>query len=1105
MLKLFFLGPPRIELDGAPVDVNRRKASALLAYLAVSGQPHSREALAALFWPDADASRAFAYLRTTLWTINSALGEGWLIVEGDTVRLPPQDGVWIDVTAFQAQVSAMPDDIDERQDALEAAAALYRDDFLAGFTLPDCPAFDDWQFFQAHELRRLQGTVLEQLVACYVEQDHHAEAIPHAQRWLALDTLHEPAHRALMQLYDASNQRAAALRQYQQCANLLTDELGVEPEPATTALFEAIQERRATAPLELRPAPTPTLVPRLPRPAASNLPIPATPFIARETEVQEVLTRLGEPGCRLLTIIGHGGIGKTRMALQVGAALQADYADGVHFVPLAPLTTADYLIPAIADALNYTAFRPGDPKTQLLDLLRDKRLLLVMDNFEHLLDGVGLVTEMLASAPGLKVLATSRERLRLQEEWVFELHGLATPPNGGPAALGDYGAVQLFVQAAQRVRPDFQLGVDNQVAVARICRLVEGMPLAVELAAAWLPVLSPDEIVQEIERSLDILAAQVRNLPPRHRSIRAVFETSWEGLSRLEQLVLSRLSVFWGGFQRDAAHQVALASLPLLLALINKSLLHRQDNDRFVMHELLRQFAHERLQADPTLHERTLGAYVDYYARWLTAHEQGLKYQDQIAALDAIEAEIDNVRAAWIHVTSQAGYDIMRQMSVVLLLFFTIRWRPHEGVEMFGGTARYLHEQGETPRLVVAWLRLVQAAMLAILGVRGETMALFNDVLPLLENSDDPLTLLLLAQLANWPSQNFEQGAALIRRVLELAEASGDRWLQARALHLLGENAHHQIRYDQSQPLFEQALNLCRELGDRWGECQALYMLGEVAYTLGHYPAAEQLYHEGLAISEAMGDQNTVVWGLQRIADLAAIQGRVAEGRKLERRSLALAYELGNVKSAAYTLHTLGYFAHHLGHSEEAIRLFEQSLATFRDTDSQQGQAWTWATWGEVALETGDVSTTQRLAQNALASFEQTEHPWGIAAAHYLLGEAALAQGQRDSAEEHLLAAMQMCMESQSIMLLCRHLVGVARLLAHDGQVERAVEIAALAHTHHASWDATKKVARLLLDTLAEQLPPGEFSAAQARGSTQAPFEIAQHFLAAGHIAQSPA
>ncbi|HXQ38643.1 MAG TPA: helix-turn-helix domain-containing protein, partial [Anaerolineales bacterium] len=302
-----------------------------------------------------------------------------------------------------------------------------------------------------------------------------------------------------------------------------------------------------------------------------NLPHAAAPFVNRTTEIAEITQRLNNPNCRLLTLIGPGGIGKTRLAMRVAANCVEQFDDGVYFASLHPLASPEFILSAIIDVVSPQSRSGSDLKHQLLQYLREKALLLVLDNFEHLLEGADTLTEILEAAPNVKLLVTSREALNLQGEWRYAVPGLEYPETTATEQAEAYSAVELFVERARQVRGDLAL-VDEQAAVVRVCRLVEGMPLALELAAAWTRILPTDEIASEIQRNLDFLSTSLRDVPQRHQSITAVFEQTWGRLTEEERRVFSALSVFSGGFRREAAEAVAGVSIRVLSDLVDKSL-----------------------------------------------------------------------------------------------------------------------------------------------------------------------------------------------------------------------------------------------------------------------------------------------------------------------------------------------------------------------------------------------------------------------------------------------------------------------------------------------------------------------------------------------------
>ena len=485
---------------------------------------------------------------------------------------------------------------------------------------------------EREQLRQEFAAALSDLVALRERQGDYAGALRPAQRLLQTDPLNEAAYIQLMRLHAKLGDRAAVQRLYQNCVTVLERELDVEPSPATQQAYQEFMRMAPTLPRQLVPLPPQGDAPPLERAAPTAqpaqqgqdaapergwrprpLPTPATPFLGREVELAQIAERLADPSCRLLTLLGPGGIGKTRLALQVAVGHQPVFADGVAYVSLAGLEAGDRLeanlasdlASALAGALNAPFRDSEDAQSQLAAVLRPLELLLVVDNFEHLTGAAELLADLLAAAPRCKLLVTSRQQLDLLEEWVYELQGLPLPTG---AADEENSALALFERSARRSSHAFVLDAANREAAVQICRLVGGMPLAIELAAGWVRLLSCGEIAAEVSRSLDVLAASQRNIPERHRSMRAVFDYSWRLLSAEEQAVLAALSLFAGGFGRDGALAVARAGLPMLMALAAKSLVQRMDAGRYMLHELVRQYAQERLTSSPAWADRPRSA-----------------------------------------------------------------------------------------------------------------------------------------------------------------------------------------------------------------------------------------------------------------------------------------------------------------------------------------------------------------------------------------------------------------------------------------------------------------------------------------------------------------
>ena len=1013
-LKLSLFGSPQVELEGRSVTIKRRKALAILIYLAVTGEAQRRDTFAMLLWPNSSQSNARTALRRDLSALNRALDKAWLVIDRETVSLVDSPDLWLDIKQFQQQLAACQAHDHPAEEACPAcldrlteAVNLYRDDFLTGFTLSDCPDFDEWQFFQTESLRQALATALEQLVDHHTAQSQFEPAIGYARRWLALDPLHEPAHRHLMQLYAQSGQQAAALRQYRLCVQTLETELGLSPAAETTALYERIRtedlsqkptsrrlegEQRAGAAFAVPLPPEPLSFAPQPR---HNLPMQATSFVGRAQDLAVITRRLDNPICRLLTLVGPGGIGKTRLAVKAvqniveRPADETPFADGLYFVALAPVTSSDLLVSTIAEALDFTFYGNADPKTQLLNYLRQKAVLLMLDNFEHLLAGAALLSEILSVAPRLKLLVTSREVLNLQEEWLHQVTGLHFSDRVDDEAIEAYSAVQLFAQRAGRVRPDFSLAVEQRH-VLRICQLVEGMPLGIELAAAWLKMFSADKVAREIKKSFDFLATNLRNVPPRQRSMRAVFAYSWELLSEAEQEVLKKLAVFRGGFRQDAAEQIAAASLPILTTLAEKSLLQTTASNRYQLHELLRQFAAEKLQTDPALAAQVQNQHCAFYLAFIEQQEMPLKGVHHVSAMEAIEAEVDNVRTAWNWAVRQGLLDEIERSLEGVGYFYEAKLWYEEGAAIFQQAAQTLQQAAPASQKqkaiwgkVLIWHGRMWFSLADILerpGAEQRAIELFQQSLSILtglgrqEETGDALSGLSWIALKNGQQDRAE---ALAQRVLDLCQQQGDRWRMGFAFWRLGFGAWWQGKYQEAKQFFQQGIAVCRESGDRIALGNNLNLLGESHKALGEYEAAREAAQAALTARSEVNDKLGIAWSLQLLGDVGWRMGYYEEARERSEQSLAMFEETGQIMGLDFCRCNLGHIACALGDYQTARRHFrailQPKLATnkldnFRVADALLGMA-------TILIKEENLTTAVELLELVLSHLTSWQEP----------------------------------------------------------------------------------------------------------------------------------
>lgn len=1390
-LKLVLFGPPRVELNNAPVDIKRRKALAMLLYLAVSRQPHSRDALATLFYPDYSQSRARAYLRRDLAVLNTSLAGNWLDTDRDTVEL--KNKFWVDVSRFRDLTAE-----GQRHDhpakeicpacvsLFKEAAALYTDDFLAGFTLRDCPEFDDWQFFQAESLRQELATILERLIEGLSDQGEFETAIPYARRWVALDPLHEPAQRRLIRLYDQSGQPAAALRQYEEYVALLEEELGLPPEEETTTLYEAIKAKRmlgaflkaedqaragrkepakeakkagdrgeADTPAQLpAPAPgqkleqeirfciapdgariayatvgngpplvkaanwlshleydwqspvwrhwltglsqsrtlvrydrrgcglsdrqvddfsleayvmeletvvdtlglahfpllalsgggpvaityaarhpekishlilygsyargrmyrsqqpeqaeegqlllkmmelgwgktnpafrhaytnlfipegtaeqiswfsdlqristspeiavkmskatysvnvsdiapgvtVPTLIlhahddavvpfeesrhlaalipdarfvplegknhillkdepawprflaevnrfiqteferPKLPAtakpapPAAApssstfkrltspfGLPAQPTKFIGREEELAAIGRLLvEEPNCRLVTLVGPGGIGKTRLAIEAAANSNSMFLHGAYFVPLASLAVVETIVSAVAEAIGFTFYDERDPQQQLFDYLRRRQILLVIDNFEHLLAGATLVSQMLAAAPRLKILATSRERLNLKSEFVYTLGSLTIPTQDAIENAYHFDAVKLLIQQARLMRPGFEPQPADLSQIIRICRLVQGMPLALVLAAGWFEVLSFKEIAEEIEQSLDFLATELHDVPERQRSIRAVFNTSWRQLTSEEQQAFAKLSIFRGGFTRQAAEVVAQANLRTLRKLVNKSFVSVNQYQRYTIHELLSQFGEESLEEFGEA-DQTRNAHSLYFLQLLHRREGDLGGHNQPEALNDIEIDLENTRIAWNRAVSHYQMGLIDTSLEGIYQFFRIRGRFREGQELLARTVKQLQavEPGSdtTSEIILTRLLARQGEFLQLLGQTDEAAKLLGESLDAAGRLDlfreKAFSLRVLGDI-DFSHGKLQEAEQLYQQSLRLYQSTASHLEIAYVLGRLGWVATHLNKYEEAIHYYRQSLDIFRDANSQAGAAYVFDKLGINAWYAGQYADAQTYFQEGLTIFKRINDRfgmAMVLGGLGLVA-LAFGGEKVKEAEALVQESLALCRETGH-------------------RVEEANRLFMLG----------------WVICSQAFYEKG-----QQNYQEALTISKEIGYEHGITVALIGLGEAAYGLRRPQEALNYLFQGLKAAIDSQRNDNILTALTNLAQVLSSQAsgrfstdQSRQTFEILTVVANHPATWQFIKDRASRLLAEVESELPADVFRAA---------------------------
>ncbi len=585
-----------------------------------------------------------------------------------------------------------------------------------------------------------------------------------------------------------------------------------------------------------------------------------------------------------MTITGPAGCGKTRLALRAAWELRPYFPEGVYFVPLGSVGEPDNLLWAIADYLRLQFVSKVDARSQLADHLKDKNLLLVMDNFEHLVAAADVLSDILRSAPRIRILVTPRERLNLYGEAVWLLQGMPVPDTQDLNLLRKAEAVSLFLERAQAVNPAFEAADNDMGSIARICQLVEGLPLGIELAATWINVLSPKDIADELEHSLDLLETNLRGTPDSHTSMRAAFERSWLLLDTQQQAALCHLTVFRGGFTRQAAQHVAGVNLRTLQALVEKSLLQTDPaSGRFDIHQLLHLYAAEKL-AEAEEADQAYRAHATYFAEFMAARWQDLKGHRQQAALQEIGAEIDNVRAAWAYWIKAEDVDQIGRFLHDLWVIYDIKgWYP-AGIALFEQAIKVMRLQGTPDALAyLGWLLAAQGLYYAVGGfynVKGgyrSGYALAQEGIEILGRLDVegnlmivPLISLCICALQLGKQQEAQEAA---QSCLEIATNSGDSWGIAKAKQFLAVQAIDSRRYTRAKRLSQEALSIFEQHGDHWSESVVcIEVLGLLAIVQRQLDSAAQWIRRGLEAAEAINFDYSVQMAYWQLGYIEALR-----------------------------------------------------------------------------------------------------------------------------------------------------------------------------------------------------------------------------------------
>lgn len=963
------------------------KAPALLSYLAYTGQPHTRAVLTGLLWGDSPEAQAKASLRQVLSDLRRTLAD-YLLIEGNTVAFNQAAPHWLDVAEFNRHLQAVPSDAaitltDSQAAALQAAVDLYKGDFLAGFFVPNAPAFEEWVTGEQEWLRQAVLQAMHRLILHYTQTGAYLMGINVATRLLALEPWQEEAHRQLMLLLALNGQRGAALAQYETCRRVLAKDLGVNPTRETTELYERI---RGGLIGPSRDIPTAILVP----PTPNNLPAQTTPFIGRQNELAELVGQLTRGDHRCITITGVGGVGKTRLALVAADEVKRNFPHGVWYVPLTGVFNGEeditprlerppepddaveqQLVDEIATAIKLSFSYHADPAGQLIDHLREKRVLLIIDGLRTIHPQIhSFLARLLTETTGVTLLITAPMAVHLPGEHTLALVGLPTPTGDDQAAIANCPSVRLFIERAGRAAGGFRPTPGDLAAIAAICRLLEGNPLGIELAAAWAEHWRPAEILAALrhacaERPTASPAPFRANGSPTTSpieydappAVEAAFEGRWDLLTPAERDALAQLTVFHGDFSEQAAEAIAGANSETLAALAERLLLQTPAPGRYAMHRLIRRFTLKRVASPDAFGPRRPSPqdrHCTYYLRLLAQHEAGLERRGMAKALAELQAEWRHIQQAWEWAADHGDVERLRQSANALSRYLSLRGLYGTGERLFHRAAAALEMRpaaagpaAEAADLIYTLMRgqllLFEARFLNLQGehervfaVADAAGALFEQALAKAQAEDiRELAITCRSNLGNIAvlKHDFIAARDHLEAALQLYRQSDEPLIEANLLNDLGTVMMLYGDHAAARRYLERGLQACRRAGNRMGEVLANLNLGRVANAVGLCDDAQRYFDDALHISRSLGDERLEAQVLTGLALLHYHKGDYNTAWETSHSALQIAEAASNRPAEAEALIISGDALLELGMTAEAKTAYQRALDIYEGLD----------------------------------------------------------------------------------------------------------------------------------------------------------------------------
>lgn len=933
-LNIRLLGSPLVLCNGRQLIFNRRKVLALLVYLGVNNNPKSRDFLAQLFFPHKDRDHARSDLRQILSILKKKIGKEYLALENNCISLVRSKRIRIDVLEFRRLLKecrnmSVYTSRETMMDKLDKVSSLYQDEFLSGFYLKNNYDFENWQLCEQESLHKDYVYVIRTLFSLYKQAEKFDIAFFYGRKWVELDPLDERAHRCMMRLYALTNQHTASLKQYEKCKEMIKQELDSDPDEETIRLYKNIKERKFSSPayrdesiilekkssdqnmhnntLHHEPTETGSNI-------RANLPLQSSTFIGREKLIERIEILFGDKHARLVTLTGAPGSGKTRLAREMAERLMPHFPDGVFFVDLTSLTDPSQTVPAIARHVSIR--EPIEKDFKIIDIvintLKNRKLLFVLDNFEHLLSAAVDIDQLIRNCPHLRIIVTSRESLHLTEEKRIIVPPLSIPlPGEAVSTYGNCEAVRLFIDRAKKVCPHFSAADDNICSIAGICIRLDGLPLAIELATTRLKIFTPRELLERLNERLDILKSNYQFAVQRHRTLYDEIDWSFRLLNDNEKEIFMLLSIFRDSFTLEAAESIykkidekgSISIIDGLEALIEKHLLEQWEQSghmRFAMLETICEYSRRKLRENGN--ENTLkGYHACYYFNMVKAASSELHGPQQMSWIERLQTEESNIREAltWF---AQGGLHFEFNSFLVLLYWYWYRsGKMNEGttwLELGLQCNDYESVEKIRPYVVEAL-----AFMMFFRGDWNKALQLFRECLVSLNEQEDmreqSTVLSYLGVTERWLGHD-DIGTRHIEEALRISRELGDTQLLATALIASYSTTGGRLVSTEQKKGLEEAFSISDKYGYLWTKAHALNGLGDLCCEQKEFETARLHYEASLESFRELKDDWLIAWNFEGLARVSYFLRQLDHAYQYTKDAIHMFFSVGDKTNTLY-------------------------------------------------------------------------------------------------------------------------------------------------------------------------------------------------------------